>query len=534
MRNVENRPIVFSRMMAVSAWSVAVAGLCGCTWMTPVSVNTGGELANQQSQYLSRISSDGRFVVFASQGDNLVSSDSNGASDVFLRDALDTTTERVSVASDGSEANGASYVTGISGDGRYIVFYSAADNLVPGDTNGSLDVFLHDAHAETTQRVSVGAGGTQANGDSTTAVVSDDGRYVAFESTATNLVAGETNAGTQVYVRDLAAEVTTRASVNNSGSPGNSGSYVCDITPDGRYVGFHSFSSNLVAATIPGSAAGNVFLHDLLTSETVLVSADASGNPSVEGSLGCAISADGQEVAFESIDVFFPGDPRLVQDIYVKDMSSGALEKVSVGADGNPPLRSSYYPAISLDGRYVAFQSRASNLTEAGAAGGVHIYVRDRHRGQTSQLSKDARGAPNTDATSLPDLSGNGRYVSFLTDSNTMFPDDDNGVNDVVVRAVHTLTVDSVVPADLPIGATTSVTISGSNFLPDTVPSIGDATVSNVVVVDENTITLDVTVPVTRAPGPGHVNAFLFASYGPPGQVMQGSAARCLNCVSFY
>ncbi len=534
MRNVGNRPAALPRWVAIPALSAAVSAMYGCTWLTPVSVNSAGEQANQQSQYLSRISADGRYVAFASQADNLVAGDSNSASDVYLYDTLNLTTARVSVASDGSQANGASYVTGISGDGRYIVFYSAADNLVAGDTNGSLDVFLHDAQAGTTRRVSVGAGGTQANGDSTAAVVSDDGRYVAFESSATNLVANETNPVTQVYVRDLAAETTTKASVNNSGSAGNSGSHICDITPDGRYVGFHSFSSNLVAATAPGSAAGNVFLHDLLTSQTALVSADAGGNPSVEGSHGCAISADGQEVAFESIDVFFPGDPRLVQDIYVKDMSSGALEKISVGADGNPPLQSSYYPAMSLDGRYVAYQSQAPNLTEAGSTGGVHVYVRDRHTGKTSQLSRDAGGAPNTDATSLPDISGNGRYVSFLTDSSTIFADDNNGVNDVVVRAVHTLTVDGIVPASLPIGATTPVTISGSNFLPDTVASIGDSVVSNVVVVDENTITLDVTVASTTAPGPGDVKVFLFAPYGPPGQVMQGSAARCLNCVRFY
>ena len=356
--------------------------------LIPVSMNSANKQSNGHSRYLSRLSDDGRYIAFSSEGDNLVAGDDNGVSDVFVRDVLNESTIRVSVASGGGQANGRSYLTDISPDGRYVVFFSEADNLVGGDGNGAWDVFLHDIQGMTTERVSLGTAGAEGDGDSTRAFVSADGRYVAFESDAANLVTDDDNARRDVFVRDRTGSTTTMVSVDSQGRAGNEGSYVCDLTADGRHVGFHSFADNLVQAPATERWVRNVYLHDRDTGTTAIASTDISGLASTSGSYGCSLTADAQLVAFESADVFFAGDKERIQDIYVKDMLSGVLEKVSEGEGGLPATADSFQPMLSPDGRYVSFQSVASNLTADPYSGGVHVYVRDRQNAATMRLSK--------------------------------------------------------------------------------------------------------------------------------------------------
>ena len=197
---------------------------------TRVSVASDGTQANQTSIDPGRtpsISADGRYVAFASGANNLVSGDTNGQPDIFVHDTVTNTTRRVSVGIGGTQANGFSYSASISADGRYVAFASAANNLVSGDTNFSADIFVYDTVTNTTRRVSVGTGGTQANGFSFASPpsISADGRYVAFESSSSNLVSGDTNGTSDIFVYDTVANTTRRVSVSSNGTQSNAASF---------------------------------------------------------------------------------------------------------------------------------------------------------------------------------------------------------------------------------------------------------------------------------------------------------------------
>src|SRR5437762_932588 len=193
-----------------------------------VSVASGGTEGDDASLG-SALSADGRFVAFDSAATDLVAGDTNGVSDVFVHDRQTGTIERVSVASGGAQGDGSSGLIGfafppaLSAAGRFVAFVSAATNLVTGDTNGAADVFVRDRQTGTTERVSVASGGTQGNAASWGLALSADGRFVAFQSDATNLVAGDTNGATDVFVRDRQTGMTERVSVASGGAPGNDG-----------------------------------------------------------------------------------------------------------------------------------------------------------------------------------------------------------------------------------------------------------------------------------------------------------------------
>lgn len=231
-----------------------------------VNVGSKGAQANSFSfsQPPTAVSGDGRFVAFESSADNLIGGDTNQAGDVFVHDRKPGKTKRVSVASDGTQGNDLSGSASISGDGRFVAFVSAASNLVPGDTNGVFDVFVHDRKTGITTRVSVASDGTQGNADSAfvgAPQLSSGGRFVAFESFASNLVPGDTNGTLDIFVHDRQTGTTTRASVASDGVEGNDQSLSPSISGDGRFVSFDSVASNLV----PGDTNGiiDVFLHQL-------------------------------------------------------------------------------------------------------------------------------------------------------------------------------------------------------------------------------------------------------------------------------
>ena len=225
-----------------------------------VSIASDGTLENSMSEY-SSISADGRFVAFDSYSSNLVAVDTNGNWDVFVRDRDKGETSRVSIASDGTQGSGGDPVApSISADGRYVAFSSGASNLVPGDTNGSYDVFVHNLQTGQTRRVSIPSDGrTQGNGDSLYPSISADGRFVAFWSRASNLVAGDTNGAPDVFLHDCQTGQTRRVNIASDGTQGNRGSQFPSISSDGGLVAFQSDASNLVAGDTNG--VPDVFVH---------------------------------------------------------------------------------------------------------------------------------------------------------------------------------------------------------------------------------------------------------------------------------
>ncbi|MEW6777999.1 MAG: calcium-binding protein, partial [Bdellovibrionota bacterium] len=325
------------------------------------------------------ISADGRFVAFSSEFCNLVPGDTNGttgligvtgAMDIFVRDRLSGKTERVSVAADGSQANDDSTAPAISPNGRYVIFQSRAANLVPSDTNGYEDIFLRDRALGTIERVNLGPNGEQTDHRSFEPKISADGRYIAFQSYATNLVPADTNGYQDIFVRDRFFGTTVRASLAHDGSQTASPSYSLSLSADGRYLAFVSSAANLVPNDT--NAVQDVFVRDLLASTTRRVNVTPSGAEALAGSSGVSISADGRYVAFDSYATnLVPGDTNNVADIFVKDMATDALVRVSVSASGQQAAYHCTNPSISADGRYVAFQSQDPILAEGAGDDGV-------------------------------------------------------------------------------------------------------------------------------------------------------------------
>ena len=371
-----------------------------------VSVATDGTPGNDESGY-PMLDAGGRFVVFSSLASNLVSGDTNGVTDVFVRDrdadadgvydeAGAVSTTRVSVSSGGAQGDGYSYTWngGMSADGRHVVFTSGATTLVPGDTSHD-DVFVHDRATGKTARISDAPGGQDANDSSGAASISADGRLVAFTSWASNLVAGDTdgvcfgeasNCG-DVFIRDRDPDangifdepgqtVTTRVSVSAAGTQGNDTSGLSAISPDGRYVAFHSWASNLAPDDTNGT--DDVFVHDRLAGTTRRIAAIAIGDDVMAAFFGLrlGISEGGRIIVFSSGSAaVVAGDTNGIEDVFMHDRVSALTTRVSVTSTGTQVSGVSSGPALSADGSTVVFQSEATDLVVADTNGSADVFV---------------------------------------------------------------------------------------------------------------------------------------------------------------
>jgi PKD repeat protein/Tol biopolymer transport system component len=327
-------------------------------------------------------------------------------------------TERVSVSSSGDEADGESSNPAISADGRYVAFESRARNLLPeGKTSARRDIYVHDRQTGQTTRVSVSSLGEEADGDSFNAAISGDGRYVAFESRARNLVpGGKTNTRRDIYVHDRQTGQTTRVSVSSLGEEADGESYNAAISADGRYVAFESEARSLLPVE-KTSGKRDIYVHDRQTGETTRVSVSTLGEAADRESYNAAISMDGRYVAFESWATNLAPSGVVAskeQDIYVHDRQTGQTTRVSVSSLGEEADRASYNAAISGDGRYVAFESGARNLVPGGKTNTRRdIYVHDRQTGETTRVSVSSLGEEADRESFNAAISANGRYVAF-------------------------------------------------------------------------------------------------------------------------
>ncbi len=379
------------------------------------------------------LSSDGRYVAFDSLASNLVSNDTNGVADAFVRDGLDGNTEMVSVGAGSAPGNGVSHCPSISGDGRYVVFHSKASNLTPQDTGPGWDVFVHDRDTSSTELISAHPDGTPANDgvDLACAAISADGRYVAFRSSLP--LSGEPG-GRHLFMRDRVAGTTERVSVNSNGEPGTTSPLGTPaMSSDGRYVVFYADDNNLV----PGDTNGDwdVILRDRVAETTERVSVAADGSQPDGTAFLPSVSNDGRFVAFRSAATnLVVDDDNDIEDAFVRDRVSGATELVSVASDGTQANNLSGNPWISGDGKYVVFSSSASNLV-AGIGTWNHTYVRDRERRETWVASPSATGRSANGSSFWPSISADGRFVAFWSLASDIVGDDTNGVWDVFVRS---------------------------------------------------------------------------------------------------
>jgi WD40 repeat protein len=412
--------------------ALLLAGVCLGQTTERVSINSLGDQGNDGSSSAS-ISANGRYVAYMSAADNLVRGDTGRATDIFVHDRHLGLTERVSVDSSGVEGKRSSSYPSISADGRFVAFGSSANNLVLGDTNGQKDVFVHDRQTHVTRRVSVDSFGAQGNNGSYYPSISADGRFVAFASSANNLVPGDTNRDADVFIHDCQTGITKRVSVDSSGVQGNNDSGSPSISADGRHVSFSSGADNLV----PGdtNSAGDIFVHDCLTALTKRVSVSSPGDEANSLSANSSISDDGRYVTYYSdADNLVLGDTNGKRDVFVHDQQTGVTERASVSSSGVEAIDSSDWPTISGDGRYVAFHSSADNLVPGDTNWCRDVFIHDRQSGATGRVSTNSLGSEGTLDCWFAAISADGRHVAFQSESRNLVPGDTNRERDAFVH----------------------------------------------------------------------------------------------------
>ncbi len=491
----------------------------GVTWLA--SADAAGEGSGDCGSSLPALSADGRFVLFDSLSGVFVTNDLNDAYDVFLRDTVAGTTELISRRDPGLAAvtaNNSSAITGdaVSADGRLVVFVSLADDLVPGDTNGLQDVFVRDLFAGTNALVSVNRFGGNANGASRSPSLSANGRYVVFVSAADDLVANDTNRMADVFVRELVEGTTALVSVSTTGGSGNLASSAAAISAAGRWVAFESAALNLVPGT-PSSP--NLFVRDLASGTTALVGTNYAGPPLIspdgrfvviQGTpptvrdlqtgaafaiasgplpepanalafsdnsrvfgalcgamsnllvltdliagtnteldlglrhippvfatpLGLSLSYDGRFAAFSWSAPLVGVDTNGVEDVFVYDALLGSLTLVSTNASGVAGNGRSYSPHISSAGRYVVFRSVASDLVPGDANGTEDIFQWDRATGQITALSRGPAGGTGNGISTGLAFAPDARLAVFNSAAADLVSGDFNGTEDVFAVAV--------------------------------------------------------------------------------------------------
>jgi len=452
-----------------------------------ISASSSGLGGNDMSMSFSQgaaLSADGRYSVFWSNASNLAPQDTNHTADIFLHDAITGSTTLISKSSAGSQGDDNSYAPSISADGRYVVFQSDADNLVAGDTNGASDIFVRDLQTGVTTLVSVTGVGGMANGDSLAPSISADGRYVAFESAADNLVSGDVNGAVDIFVRDLETGTTTLVS-STSVSQGNGASIAPVISADGKSVVFQSAATNLVMDDLDGKP--DLFIKSLSTGAISLIqgagfasndtivdigqtpysnqiggfhiantgserlSSDLTINSTVISSFQIAQyeasdhriqvlvdDAATQTKPILQLTLSSYGDGGYTGELQTFDNSAGTETSQIVFASvtsGGGSLSASL--ALSSDARYIAFQSSDSSLVAGDTNGVSDIFLRDTQSGVTTLVSQGTSGEGSKGSFS-PSISDDGHYVVFESDADNLVANDANGVRDVFVKNVAT------------------------------------------------------------------------------------------------
>ena len=398
-----------------------------------VRSDTGGE--TEGSSFSPDISGNGRYVVFTSSSDNLVDRDTNQAvADVFhvpVSPELEFESLQIVSRRGRSQGNADSAKPSVSDDGTIVAFLSRSTNLaVKEDANAVQDVFVHEIDAGTS-RVSISTDDAAADDRSFDVDVSGDGNYIAFATAAKNLAFGErdTNDADDIFVRDRVAEKTNRVNIRSGTlDEANDDSFGPVLSKDGRYVAFASVANDLTPRDTNNRA--DVFRYDRSLRKTRRASITSDRELTAGGSSQPSLSDDGDLVAFVSEAVNLADDDTEDLDVFVHDFTSGSTIPVSVGEDGATGEGDSENPAISGDGRFVVFDSKADDLVPFDSNGARDVFLHDLRSGTTVRLSVTEEGEEATDDSFEPAISDDGRYVVF-TSRARLVEDDSNSVEDV-------------------------------------------------------------------------------------------------------
>lgn len=460
---------------------------------------TDTEVEGLGSSTTPNISDDGRYVVFGSNAYNLVTPDTNGGVDAYIKDLVTRQVRYVGVDSNGIQGNSANYSPFISGNNRYVTFTSTSTNLIIGDTNAVADVFVRDLFTNTTIRVSVDSLGNQVNGVSTSAGISADGRYVLFQSDATNLVIGDTNAQRDVFVHDQQTGITTRVNIDSLGNQATGGSSTAQaISRDGRYVVYYSAATNLVVGDTNNQS--DVFRFDRQTGTTIRVSvaddeSEATGGTSTVGT----ISDNGQYVGFRSVATnLVLNDTNAKADAFVRDTVNGTTTRVSLsssGVEGDGNVNT-LTVSLSGDGRYVLFSSAATNMVAGDTNSLSDLFLHDRLSSQTRLVSTNASAALANGSTTSGTLNISGQYATYTSSASNLIVGDTNGYADIFVTTIDMPNCSVISPNSGIVGTNNlSVSITGGGYYPTPTIIFGSGVTVNSVTYSSGTqLTADVSI----------------------------------------
>jgi Tol biopolymer transport system component len=389
-----------------------------------------GSAANDSS-VTPQISGDCTAVGFTSGASNLVLGDSMRWTDVFIRDRGQHRISWVSQGLRGARANGDSRIGDVNSTGRFVVYDSNASNLVPGDTNGHSDVFIRDLRRHRSELVSDAMGTDTTDGNSFAGSVSANGRYVVFSSDASNLVPGDTNTFFDVFVRDRLKRTMERISVPAGGGESDEASFEPSISANGRYVTFESVATNLV----PGDTdqLSDIFRFDRRARSLMLVTATPGGSPVAFGGSMSDMSEDGSTVSFWTPDGIVAGDDNDTFDVFVRDIAAETIDLGGATDAGGFPAAGSSEGSLSADGSVLAFMSRSTDVAAPDTSANQDVFLHDRDEG-TTLVSQSTRGVP-ADADSFePSVSDDGRCIAFTSGASNLARPDHNGGFDIYLR----------------------------------------------------------------------------------------------------
>ena len=409
----------------------ALAAPAAAQSLTKLSVSPSGAAGNAPSALVELkdcMSPDGRFVLFVSSASNLVAGDTNGFDDVFVRDTLLGTTTLVSLTSIGAQPNDDSLGGAISDDGRWVAFQSTAGNVVAGDFNGTIDIFLRDRQTGTTTLVSTTASGTSGNSSSASPSISADGSRVAFLSVASDLVAGDTNASADVFVRDIPSSTTWLVSRLPSGTLSDGDSLRPMLSGDGQLVAYLSYATNFVGPH-PSPGAGRVMLSAVPSGFIEEISVNTAGQPANGFSVIESISHDGQRVLFGSTATNVGPVPVPSGNMYLRDRATGTSTLVTRLASGLPANGQTTAASISSNGQFALVSSSSSNLTvgHSGTNYDAFIVHLDTSAVRRISLPPTFPGEPNRfGVDDVGEVSDDGLRAFFSSDSTNLLAGEPN------------------------------------------------------------------------------------------------------------
>ncbi len=397
-----------------------------------VSVASDGTQSDDDSLAAS-ISSDGNITAFESFASTLVAGNITNFSDIYIHNIDKSTTERITDNIIGAGSDGNSQAPSIDADGKLVAFQSEATDLVAGDDNSNTDIFVYDTTSATTDIISLDVGDSGADGDSTSPAISADGGFVAFQSDATDLVGGDDNSNTDIFVYDTTSATTDIISLDVGGFSSDGDSTSPAINEDGSIVAFQSAATDLVVGDDNGRI--DIFVYDSLKDETVIISQDFNDSSADGDSTAPSISADGSLVAYQSAATdLVPGDVNGQIDIFVTDLDAGNTEIISIDVFGQGADGDSTSPSISADGRFVAFQSEATDLVFGDSNGQIDIFIWDRQNNNMVRINLNEAGNQAQGSDSLaPAISADGKFVAFDSAADNLVANDTNGKIDVFV-----------------------------------------------------------------------------------------------------